>query len=236
MGEKINLEITERKVHGKKVKSLLKQGLVPGVVYGNGVDSISIQADASEVRRVVSRAGYHTPIHLTGAKKRVAMIKDVSFDPIKSGVVRHISLHAVRANEPVYAEIPVRLDGEGESVAERAGLVVLQAVERIEVRALPMDLPDAIVIDIRALAEHGDKVTLGDAKLPQGVEFAERDSGRAEDDDEERPVVTDLVVASVYEPAALEAANDAAAGSAEDVTVADTDDASVSPESPAESN
>ena len=37
-----------------------------------------------------------------------------------------------------------------------------------------------------------------------------------DDDEEEKPSITDLVVANVYEPAALEAANDAAAGDAED--------------------
>jgi large subunit ribosomal protein L25 len=108
--------------------------------------------------------------------------------------------------------------GVGESVAEKAGLVVLQAIDRIEVKALPMDLPDAVEVDITALAEAGDRVTLGDATLPEGVSFVERVEAAKEDDDdeEEKPSITDLVVANVYEPAALEAANDAAAGDAED--------------------
>ena len=124
----------------------------------------------------------------------------------------------MKADEPVVAEVPVRLVGVGESVAEKAGLVVLQAIDRIEVKALPMDLPDAVEVDITALAEAGDRVTLGDATLPEGVSFVERVEAAKEDDDdeEEKPSITDLVVANVYEPAALEAANDAAAGDAED--------------------
>ncbi len=73
----------------------------------------------------------------------------------------------------------------------------------------------AIEIDITALAEAGDKVTIGDAKLPENVEFVEHDSGHHDDEEEEKPSVTDLVVANVYEPAALEAKNEAAAGDAE---------------------
>ena len=215
MGEKISLKIDERTVHGKKVKSLRQQGITPGVVYGHGMEPLAVQAEAGEVRRVVTAAGKHTPVNLTGAKRRIAMIKDVEWHPTKGGVIRHISLHAVKADEPVVAEVPVHLVGVGESAAEKAGLVVLQAIDKIEVKALPMDLPDAIEIDITALAEAGDKVTLGDAKLPENVEFVEHDSGHHDDEEEEKPSVTDLVVANVYEPAALEAKNEAAAGDTE---------------------
>lgn len=216
MGEKISLKIDERSVHGRKVKTLRQAGITPGVVYGHGMAPLAVQAEAGEVRRVVSAAGKHTPVNLTGAKRRIAMIKDVEFHPTKQGIIRHVSFHAVKADEPVHAEVPVHLVGVGESAAEKAGLVVLQAIDKVEVKALPMDLPEAIEIDITALAEAGEKVTLGDAKLPAGVEFVEHDSGHHEDEGEEKPSVTDLVVANVYEPAALEAANEAAAGDAAD--------------------
>lgn len=216
MGEKITLKIDERSVHGKKVKSLRQKGITPAVVYGHGMEPIAVQAEAGEVRRVVLAAGKHTPVNLTGVKRRIAMIKDIEFHPTKAGIIRHVSFHAVKADEPVNAEVPVHLVGVGESVAEKAGLVVLQAIDKVEVRALPMELPDAVEIDITALAEAGEKVTLSDAKLPSGVEFVEHDTGHHDDEDEEKPSITDLVVASVYEPAALEAANDAAAGDATD--------------------
>jgi large subunit ribosomal protein L25 len=219
MGDKITLKIDAREVQGKKVASLRAQGLTPGVVYGQGVDATPVQADSGEVRKVVAAAGKHTPVMLTGAKKRIAMIKDVDYDPTRHGYIRHISFHAVKANEPVVAEVPIHLVGEGESAAEKAGLIVLQALDKVQVKALPMDLPEAIEISIVGLAEVGDRVTLADAVLEKGVEFVEHHDGRSEDDleeGEERPSVTDLVVANVYEPGALQAANEAAAGDATD--------------------
>ncbi len=219
MGDKITLKIDAREVQGKKVASLRAQGLTPGVVYGQGVDATTVQADSGEVRKVVAAAGKHTPVVLTGAKKRIAMIKDVDYDPTRHGYIRHISFHAVKANEPVVAEVPIHLVGEGESAAEKAGLIVLQALDKVQVKALPMDLPEAIEISIVGLAEVGDRVTLADAVLEKGVEFVEHHDGRSEDDleeGEERPSVTDLVVANVYEPGALQAANEAAAGDATD--------------------
>lgn len=217
MGERITLKIENREVLGKKVAKLRKQGITPGIVYGAGVDATAVQADSGEVRQVVLAAGKHTPIQLSGTKRRIAMIKDIDYDPTKHGVIRHISFHAVKADEPVLAEVPIRLVGEGESAAERAGLVVLQALDKIEVKALPLDLPEALEVSIVELAEAGDRVTVADITLPEGVEFVERDTGRVEEDeDEEKPSITDLVIANVYEPSALQAANEAAAGDATD--------------------
>lgn len=217
MGEKISLKIEERKVHGKKVKVLRKEGLTPAVVYGHGMEPMAVQADAGEVRRVVAAAGRHTPVNLTGAKRRIAMIKDVEYNQTKSGAIRHVSFHAVKADEPVTAVVPIRLVGVGESEAEKAGLVVLQALDKIEVKALPMELPEALDVSIVELHEAGERVTVGDIALPAGVELVEHvDESKSDDEDEEKPSINDLVVANVYEPAALEAANDAAAGDAED--------------------
>ena len=216
MGDKITLTIEERELHGKKLAGLRKQGLVPGVVYGADMEAMSVQAVEGELVKVVKAAGRHTPVQLAGKKRRIAMIKDVDRDPVKH-TIRHISFHAVRADEPVTAEVPIRLVGEGESVAEKNGLVILQALEQIEVKALPMELPEALEVSIVELAEAGDRVTVGDITVPAGVEIVDNDDGRADDDDEEeRQTVMDLVIANVYEPSALQAANDAAGGDAEE--------------------
>lgn len=215
MGDKIALALDERTVHGKKVKNLRKDGLVPAVVYGPGLEPISVQVDGGVMLKTYKQAGTHAPVHLAlGGKKKIAMIKDVDFDPVK-GTIRHVSFHAVKASDPVVAEVPVVLDGEGESEAEKNGLIVLQTLEKIEVKALPMDLPDALRADIRSLKEAGEKLLLESVKLPENVELVEHESGHG-DDDEEQHSVTDLVVASVWEPSALQAANEAAAGDAED--------------------
>lgn len=216
MGDKITLSLEPREVHGKKVATLRRAGKMPAIVYGASMEPRSVQASFGDAVKVARDAGFHTPVHLTlGDKSRIAMIKDIDVDPVKN-VIRHMAFHAVRQDQAVEAEVPIRLVGEGESVAEKSGLVVLQALESIEVRALPLELPSALEVSILELEEPGDRVTVGDIKIPEGVEIVETDDGRAEEEDEERTTVLDLVVASVYEPSALQAANEAAGGDAED--------------------
>jgi len=211
MGDKINLTLDIREQQGKKVAKLRREGIVPGVMYGHGFDPILVQAEYNVLDKVVREAGKHTPVNVTvEGKKRIALIKDNDRNTVHAQL-RHVSFHAVKANEVVHAEVPIHLIGEGESEAEKAGLIVLQAIEVVEIKAKPADLPEALEVSIIELATDEDKITLADIALPEGVEYAD-----VEQD-------LDLVVANVYEPAALEAANEAAAGDAEDPSASDVD-------------
>jgi large subunit ribosomal protein L25 len=207
----ITLNLDERTAEGKQVAKLRNDGFVPSVVYGGKGNPVSTQSQAVETLKAVRAAGKHSPVHLTIAgKKKLAIIKSIDMDPVKH-TLRHVAFHTIKQNEKIVTEVPIVLVGEGESAAEKAGLIVLQAIEKVEVRALPADLPEALEISIAELATDEDKLTLGDITLPKGVEFADHEQD------------TDLVVANVYEPGALQAANDAAGGDAEDVSAVESD-------------
>src|SRR5690606_26716039 len=122
------------------------------------------------LKKVVTAAGRHSPVHLTGKKRRIAMIKDIDIDPVRNAI-HHVSFHAVRADQPVTTDVPIHLTGMGESPAEKSGLLILQALDRVEIKALPMDLPEAIEVSVLELKEEGEKLTLESVVLPENVEF-----------------------------------------------------------------
>jgi len=204
MGDKINLKLDIREQQGKKVVGLRRQGYVPGVIYGEGFEPILVKSEYNLIEKAVRDAGKHTPVHVTiDNKKRIALIKDIDRDPVRLRI-RHVSFHAVKANDVVQAEVPIHLTGKGESAAEKAGLIVLQAIEMVEIKAKPADLPESLEASIADLTTDDDKILLKDIPLPEGVEYADQEQD------------LELVVANVYEPAALEAANEATAGDAVD--------------------
>lgn len=230
MGDKITLSLEERALRGKKVSQLRREGLIPAVVYGARTEPMNVQVAENIFEKVFKVAGKHSPVYVTiGTKKKITMIKDVERHPVK-GTPIHASFHAVKQNEPVTAEVPIHLIGEGESEAERSGLIVLQALEKIEVKALPMDLPEALEVSMTKLTKPGDRITVADIEVPKNVEIVDNDDGRAGTDDDEHTVM-DLVVANVYEPSALQAANDAAGGDAEDVSEVESENGTERPES-----
>ncbi len=214
----ISLKLQKREAHGKKVGALRNDGFIPSVVYGGHDEPISTQSLDVETSKVVRDAGKHTPVHLTiDGKKKLAIIKTIEVDPVKHRVI-HVAFHAIKQNDVITTEVPIVLTGQGESEAEKVGLIVLQAIETVEVKAKPADLPESLEISILALKTDEDKITLADITLPEGVEYADIDQD------------LDLVVANVYEPAALEAANEAAAGDATEDTDVEAENGSDTPQ------
>lgn len=207
----ITLTLDDRTATGKHAQRLRQDGIIPSVVYGGKSEAHMTQSPTIQTAKVVRAAGRHTPVHLTiDGKKKLAIIKTIDMDPVKH-TLRHVAFHTIKQNEKIVTEVAIVLTGEGESEAEKAGLIVLQAIERIEVRALPAKLPESLEVSIAGLATHEDRITMADIKLPEGVEFADVDQDMT------------LVVANVYEPGALQAANDAAGGDAEDESAVESE-------------
>ncbi|HUC96719.1 MAG TPA: 50S ribosomal protein L25 [Candidatus Saccharimonadales bacterium] len=197
------MKLEARIAEGKKLAKLRDDGFIPSVVYGGHDQPIMTQSKQVETSKVVHTAGRHNPINLTiDGKKKLVIIKSIDMDPVKH-TLRHVAFHTIKQSDVITTEVPIILVGQGESMAERAGLVILQAIEHIEIKAKPADLPESLELSIINLATAEDKISISDIKLPEGVEFAD-----AEQDME-------LVIANVYEPSALQAANEAAGGEAE---------------------
>lgn len=165
----ITLTLEKREVLGKAVKSLRRTGQVPAVIHDHGKESVHVQAPLLELLKTYQHAGKHHPVNLKlGGQNYLALIKDVDFEP-KKHQLRHVVFNAVRQDEKVEAEVPIHL--EGEIPAEKAGLMIITTTDVVTVEALPKDLPDALTVDASSLAEIGDKVTVADIKVPQGVEI-----------------------------------------------------------------
>jgi large subunit ribosomal protein L25 len=219
MSDSISLDLQPRAVTGKAVKRLRREGQVPAVVHDHGKDSLVVQADAQALDKVFAAAGKHHPVELSvDGKKHTALIKFVSRDP-RLNSLTHVVFNAIKANEKVEAEIPVHAryaEGNEASPAERAGLIVLTNLESVQVKALPKDLPDVLEFDGEKLVEVGDHVTVADLIVPAGVEVE---------------IAADHALATVYEPSALQAANDATGGTADE---ADAENVEAEHESTAE--
>jgi large subunit ribosomal protein L25 len=188
---------------GKAVKHLRREGKIPAVIHDHGKPSLHVQADGITLLKVWRAAGKHHPVELkSGDQSYVALIKEAEFDP-KKHLLRHVVFNAVDRNQKVEAEIPVRprYDEDNESSpAERNGLIVLSQLENVQVKAVASKLPDFLEYDAEKLVEVGDHVTVTDILLPADVELITE---------------AEHAVATVFEPSALAAANDAAGGDAE---------------------
>lgn len=199
----ITLHVQPREVTGKAVKHLRREGQIPAVIHDHGKDSINVQGSYLDMFKAFSKAGKHHPIELTaGDNKYVVLIKSAMFEPRKNQLT-HLVFNAVNKNQKVEADVPIRArydEGNDVSPAERNSLIVLQQLETVEVKAVPSKLPDVLEYDGEKLVEVGDHLTVADLDIPADVELITE---------------PEHSIATVFEPSALAAANDAAGGDAE---------------------
>ncbi len=202
------LTLEKREVIGKKLKTLRAAGMIPSVVYG-GKEPILASSEYVATEKVLAGAGYHSPIDLDIAgKKQLAIVKDVQIDPVSRKII-NIEFQGISANEVVEATTPIVIvNFEGSDASKLYHFALTQAIEEIDVKAKPSDLPKELTIDAAGLKEADDKLTIADIVLPSGVELADKE------------LDAEQVVASVYDPAAEAAAREAEAET-EEVSAAD---------------
>ena len=161
------VKLEQRAVLGKGLGRLRQDGVVPAVIHNHGQESIHVMGPETELVKVYQAAGKHHPLNLeVGSDKYLALIKDAYFDPVKRRL-QHVVFQAIKQNEKVEAEVPIRIDGD--APAEKVGLIILHQLDAIEIEALPKDLPDELVVSAEGLAELHDKITVADLQIPSGV-------------------------------------------------------------------
>ena len=160
--DKINLNAQERKVLGKKVAQMRKNGGLPGHVFGKDVEGENVLVEKREFLKVFATAGETGLISLKiGAEKvRPVLIREVQYDPV-SGNPIHIDFYQVNLSEKVKVAVPLVLIGEDPETVKLGEAIVLQTLGEVEVEALPGDLIEKIEVDISSLKAIDDAITAG---------------------------------------------------------------------------
>jgi large subunit ribosomal protein L25 len=149
-------------------RRLRAEGRIPAVVYGHGMDPLSISVDRRELRLALSgAAGMNTILDLTvDGAVYPTLIKDVQRHPVRRHV-QHVDFIQVNLNEEIVVAVPIRLEGEAKAVESNNGLVDL-AMQDLDVRTTPRNIPDSITIDITEMTMDS-VVRVEDITLPAGV-------------------------------------------------------------------
>src|SRR5690554_7845762 len=137
MSDELILMAEPREVHGKKVKRLRREGLIPGVVYGPVVDgTVSVSVNSRDFNKFFMAHGHSTIFTLKwdGGDQPV-LIREVQRDPVRQDIL-HIDFFAPNMKVKLRQNVSVYLDGD----VDVAGGSLQHAITEIEVEALPSDL------------------------------------------------------------------------------------------------
>ncbi|HEY7627329.1 MAG TPA: 50S ribosomal protein L25 [Ilumatobacteraceae bacterium] len=174
-------------------RRLRAEGQIPGILYGRGMEPISVTVERREFRMALSGpAGANTVLALQiGGESYPAVVKEMQRHPIKR-TVSHVDFLQVNMHEEITVHIPVRLHGEAKAVTAAGGLVD-PAVDALEVSCTPTNMPNEFMIDITDM-QPDTVIRLSDIPMPNGVTAL---------GDPDMPVVTVLTTAAeIEEPTA----------------------------------
>jgi large subunit ribosomal protein L25 len=133
---------------GKKdAKALRRDAKVPCVMYGKGEQIIFSVPQTQFDRIIFNPEPCFVEIDINGTKHS-AMLKDIDFHPVTE-IVYHADFYELSDDKPVVMSIPVHTTGTSVGVMKGGKLAYKQ--KRLNVKAVPANMPSEILIDITKL-------------------------------------------------------------------------------------
>lgn len=168
-----DLKVEERQETGTSIcRKLRRQGLIPAVLYGEKIDTLSLMVGEKEFRSLMKTHGTSNPLVnliLDGQAKKskqTAMVHQIQKDPITQKVL-HIDFHKISLTEKIQTTVPIEFVGE--AVGVREGGVLQHNLRHVEVECLPIQIPEAFIVNVENL-NIGDLMRVEDLPVIAGVE------------------------------------------------------------------
>jgi len=185
---KITVTAEKRDVKGTGAsRRLRRNGKVPGILYGNHKDAVSIVLDSKTLHQQFNKEAFHASILelSTDGSKESVLLRDYQLEPVK-GTILHVDFQRVNQNEKIHVNVPFHFINEDIAKGVKLeGGVISHIMTEVDIACLPKDLPQFIEVNLEDLGL-GESVHLSELKLPEGVEL----TALTEEND---PAITSIV-------------------------------------------
>ncbi|UCH30048.1 MAG: 50S ribosomal protein L25 [Myxococcales bacterium] len=167
--ETTTLQAEVRGSRGKgPARRLRAQGKVPAVFYGPGVEPTPLTLSPKELEKALrGERGRNVVFKLSvGGKDELAMVKDVTTDPVSQEVL-HVDLYRVFEDKVLEINVPLHTLGRAQGVVQGGVLNVTRRT--LPLRTTPANIPVSIDVDVTHLNLR-DTISVEQIELPAGVE------------------------------------------------------------------
>lgn len=169
ISDKLILTVKPRKVFGKKIKQLRKQGLVVGNIFGQEFKSQAITAEFKEFIKIYRIAKETKIVYLKLDKDEIpVLIQNLQKHPVND-LILHVDFRKVDLSKKIETKVPIKIIGVSEAVAQKGGVLLTQTNE-LTVEAQPENIPSQIEADISSLKEINQEIKVSD--LPKNPTYS----------------------------------------------------------------
>ncbi len=168
--ERRELTVELRTKTGKGIsRQLRREGLIPGIVYGKGMEPVAVSVNGKELSEAIAgEGGLNNLLTLKGGgglSGNVVIVAELPKNPLKGNAI-HVDLHKINLTEKIKVAVAVNLVGTAAGVT--AGGLLDFAKHTIEVECLPTAIPEHIDVDVTELTV-GHSIHVGDLQVPAGI-------------------------------------------------------------------
>ncbi|EOU1604444.1 50S ribosomal protein L25 [Clostridium perfringens] len=158
-----NLQVNQRE---KKTRHSSRQcrrkGLVPGVIYGKGINNFLFEIGELELNHALSVTGEHGLLSINSQEGSLnTLIKEVQRDPVTRRVL-HIDLEKVEGNEEIETAVPINYVGE--EYINKLDAVLQKNLDSIKVKCSPSNIPKGVNLNV-GRAKPGDQFKIADVEF-----------------------------------------------------------------------
>ena len=181
-----NIKVIARSKNSESTKSLLKKGLVPGIIYGKNSEPTLIAFENKTLQKLMHSGGFYSNIidlDVEGEKEKV-LPKQLQYHPVSDQLI-HFDFLRVQDDTKVTVEIEVEFLNRDICPGLKQGGVLNLVRRMVEVSCNANNIPEKLQYDLVS-AEIGDAIKISSIELPDGV----------------KPTITDrdFVVATLVPP------------------------------------
>jgi large subunit ribosomal protein L25 len=137
--------------------------MVPANVFGPNFDSKSITVTLKDFTAAYKVAHETGIVYVNVDKDSIpTLIKDIQKHPV-TGFILHVDFRKIDLSQKIVTTVPVHFEGDSVAVNQLNGVLITQN-DHLDIEALPEKIPAHIEVDISALKEIGDEITVKDIK------------------------------------------------------------------------
>jgi large subunit ribosomal protein L25 len=168
--EELKLTATKRDVFGKRNRFLRRRGITPAHLFGHSLESLSLQCDTTELKKIVAHAGTTRLVNLkidgeTGPKS--VFVREIQRDALGKNLL-HVDFYQVTKGEKMTMDVPIVLIGEAPAMKGK-GRMLSHGITILSIECLPEKVPPQIEVDISKLVELEQAIHVKDIILDPDI-------------------------------------------------------------------
>ncbi|MFO7660560.1 MAG: 50S ribosomal protein L25 [Candidatus Cloacimonadaceae bacterium] len=145
------IDAVQRKTERKSdLSKLRREGFIPAVVYGKGIDPIDITMDRVEFMKLYKKSFNEMVFYevMVAGKEYHTLLKERQIHPVSREIL-HVDFMVIPHDQMIEVDIPLKFTGTPNGVKEGGSMDVLRRTLRIQ--CLEKDIPEDIEIDVSNL-------------------------------------------------------------------------------------